>query len=543
MSVRYHGDYRVRLLMVVVFFFALFAIIAIRLFLLQVYQKDFFTGLAQQQYGVSIKLDQPRATIYDRSGKVELAFNRDAPSVFILPGQLEDASRLESFLRNNYKDVYTRLKNNPARHFLWVDRKITQDRLAFLQRQGLVDLKFINEQQRFYPYQSLAHVIGFTDIDNNGIAGIELGKNKLLAGEPASVRLERDARSKSFYFSQLVEQPGVKGRPVTLTIDSTLQALAFEELVKNIEYHHAKSGSVVIMDPDSGEILAMANYPVFDPNQKGIPRLEVTKNFIVTECFELGSVLKAFCAFAAFEEGAVQYDELIDCEGKVAFIDGFRVENWKSCGVVPFYDVIKNSSNIGVAKVAKRLGPKLYTHLRRVGFGSKTGLEFPGERSGFVNPPEHWSRSSVLVMSFGYEIMASLLQLCRAFCIIANGGYSVQPVLFKDPAPKPFARKKLYKDETIFHMKNVLEKIGEKYPVKGCRIFGKTGTARCIDNGHYSKKDHVYTFVGVVEKENYRRVILAFVAKPEQSNLWAAGVAAPIFHRLAEKMVMYEKKL
>lgn len=534
------AEYKFKLLWIVVVFFFLFMVIAVRLFLLQVCQKSFFTHLAHGQYGVRIKMDQPRATIYDRSGNVQVAFNREVPSVFILPGQLTNAAQLEKFLLENYKDVYLRLKANPNRHFLWVDRKITPERLAFITRQKLDDLQVISESQRFYPCQSMAHIVGFTDIDNIGLSGIELLYNKRLTGLPSVVKLEKDARSKSFYFNKVVEQPGEPGHSVTLTVDSNLQFLAAEELKAFVTFHNAKGGSALIMEPTSGQVLAMVNYPEFDPNQKSITNLEVTKNNVVTDCFELGSVVKAFCALAAYEERAVKYDELIDCEGKVTYIDGFRVENWKSTGVVPFYDVIKNSSNVGVAKIAKRLGPKLYEHLRRVGFGSRTGVEFPGERLGFVNPPDKWSRSSVLVMSFGYEITASLLQLGRAFCIIANGGYSVAPTILKDPAPVPFKPVKLYRDDTIVNMKNTLEKIGEKYPVRDCRVMGKTGTARCVKDGHYSKTAHIYTFAGIVEHDNYKRVIITFVREPTQKNLWASGVAAPMFHNIAKKMVMYE---
>jgi cell division protein FtsI (penicillin-binding protein 3) len=534
------AEYKFKLLWIIVTFFFLFAVIAIRLFLLQVCQKKFFTHLALGQYGVHIKVDQPRATIYDRSGIVQLAFNREVPSVFILPGQLSNAQCLEKFLLANYKDVYVRLKANPERHFLWVDRKLTPELLSFIMKQKLNDLQIINELQRFYSCQPMAQVIGFTDVDNMGVAGIELMFNKHLAGVPSVVKLEKDARSKSFYFTRIVEQPGVPGHAVTLTLDSTLQFLAFEELKAAVTFHHAKGGSVLIMEPTSGQVLAMVNYPDFNPHQKSISNLEITKNNVITDCFELGSVVKAFCALAAYEERAVKYDELIDCEGKTTVIDGLRVTNWKSVGVLPFYDVIKNSSNIGVAKIAKRLGPKLYEHLRRIGFGSKTSIEFPGERSGFVNPPDKWSRFSVLVMSFGYEIMASLVQLGRAFCIIANGGYSLAPTLLKDPAPAPFKPAKLYRDDTIALIKNTLEKIGERYPVKGCRIMGKTGTARCVKDGKYSKTAHVYTFAGIVEHGNYKRVIVTFVREPSQANLWAAGVAAPMFHNIAQKMVHYE---
>jgi cell division protein FtsI/penicillin-binding protein 2 len=251
---------------------------------------------------------------------------------------------------------------------------------------------------------------------------------------------------------------------------------------------------------------------------------------------------------AAIEDGVVTSDELIDCEGPVAYIDGLRVENVTNVllnalrenhNILSFRDVIKYSCNVGVVKVVRRLGTKFYEHLRRVGFGTKTGIEFPGERAGFVNPPEHWSRSSLMVMSFGYEMTASLLQLGRAFAVIANDGYLVQPRLILADR-QPVISQRLYKPETITTMKDILEQIGQKYGVKGCRVMGKTGTARCVRDGRYSKTAHNYTFVGIVEKDGYRRVIVTFIKEPSKAQLWASEVAAPLFHRVAEKMVIHD---
>ncbi len=509
---------------------------------MQVKQKTFFKELAQQQYELVVTCNAPRAPIYDRSGKIALAFNREVMSAFILPHELNHQQETELFLQQYYPDVYTRLRKYPERHFLWLERKLDPARLAKLKEHNLDDIHFINESQRFYPVQSAAHVIGFTDMDNNGIGGIELLYNKRLMGVPALIKLEKDARAKNLYFEKLIKKPGEPGSQVRLTIDSTLQFLANEELKKAVNLFDAKGGSVIIMNPDNGQILTMTNYPPFDPNQRTITNLEVTKNSAVTECYELGSVIKALCALAAIEENVVQYDEPIDCGGKVAYIDGFRIENWTRTEVVPFYDVIKFSSNIGIAKVAKRLGTKYYEHLRKLGFGTKTLIEFPGERAGFVNAPEKWSRSSLLVMSFGYETMVSLLQLCRAFCLIANGGYLVTPTLVLEPllAKSTQRSARLYKTQTIHTMKNILEKVGVRYAIPGYRVMGKTGTARFARDGKYSQKDHIYTFAGIIEHENYRRVIVTFIKEPKKTSLWASETAAPLFQKIAERMVIYE---
>ncbi len=424
-----------------------------------------------------------------------------------------------------------------------MERHLQEERFNWLKKQELKDIHFMTEPSRFYPHACASPIVGFTDVDNVGLAGTELYFNSRLKGQPSVVEIKKDARAGSFYFDKKIVETGCKGDPVILTLDSKLQFLAEQELEKTVKQFDAKDGSVLIMNPDTGEILVMANYPGFDPNVGSIKNIENTKNRIVTECYEFGSVIKTFTALVALEEGVVTPDEQIDCEGKVAYINRFRVENWKSVDILSFSDVIRFSSNVGIAKVASRLGPKFYTHLWRLGFGQKTGIAFPGERDGFLNPPRNWSKSSLIVMSFGYELMATLLQLGKAFSVIANGGYLVEPFLVKEPVKiKNSFRKKIYKSKTIDDMKDILEAIGSKFSknLEGFRVMGKTGTARVFKDGQYSKKDHIYSFAGIIEKDDYRRVIIIFVKEPKGAGWWASQISAPLFSRVAEKMIIHD---
>lgn len=539
-------NYRPKLFFILFVFFVLYVIIAVRLYLVQIHQRDFFKILAQQQYVTEIKTQPPRAIIYDKQG-VPLVFNKEIFSAFIVPSQLQNREQTKAFLKKNFKHVYKEIKRKTKRHFLWIERHLSDEQLERIKKSGVPDIHLLAETCRFYPFPAMAHVIGFTDIDNIGIAGVELQFNDRIGGTPTTFILEKDARSGYFYFKRNVKKEGSHGNGVQLTINRNLQFLAYEELKQSVEKHEAKSGAVLIMDPDSGHILSMVSYPGFDANQKGISSFEETKNIVVTECFELGSVMKVVTALAALEEGVVTFDEEFDCEGRVGYVDGFRVENWKSLGIIPFWDVISRSSNVGTAKVAKRLGPKLYYHLQRLGFGSCTGIQFPGERSGFVNPPYNWSRYSIIVMSFGYEIMATLLQLGKAFSVIANDGYAVQPVLIINKQErKHFLQKKrnrLYKKTVVDQLKDILTLKGwlsQLYSIKGYNVMGKTGTSRLVKDGQYSKKNHIYTFGGIVEKDNYRRVIITFIKEPKATNLWATQVTVPLFHRVAERMIIYD---
>lgn len=535
-------DYRLRLSLVLFGFVLIFVIVALRLFLLQIYQKNFFKELALNQYRISMKINMPRGIIYDRTGKIPLAFNCCTTSAFILPHQFIESKRIEKFLKNNYPMVYKKIRSHPEKYFFWLDRDLVSSQVDKLKSYNLKDIIFIDEPKRFYASPSAAHLIGFTDIDSRGISGIEIEFEKWLTGKPSHLTIQRDARSNNFYFEKNVQMAGAKGNPLNLTIDSKLQVLAFEELRCAVESYQAISGSVLVLEPETGQVLAMANYPTFDPNQKSIKDLSITKNFIVTECFELGSVMKAFLALAGINEGVVTPDEIFDCEGKITYIDGVKVENWKSLGVMPFSDVIKFSSNVGCAKVATRLNSRLYDNLTRVGFGTKTGIELPGERDGFVNPPNNWSRSSVMVMSFGYEVTASLLQLGRAFCTFSNGGYLIKPTIILDPKNKgcSFDRIKIYDEKTINTVRLILKGIGDLHPVNGCLVMGKTGTARCAGKHGYSQTEHVYTFVGILEKGDYKRVIVTFINRPQRAHLWASEVAAPLFQRVAERMLMLD---
>ncbi len=542
-------DYKIRVFTIMLCFLVLYVILALRLFLIQIRQEEFFKILARQQHEIEITLTPRRALIYDSSGKTPLAFNREVPSAFLIPQQLIEQDKTLRFMKKNYPDVYARLKQNPDKQFLWLERKLSPQKYALLEKRGLQDIHFISEYQRYYPFAATAQLLGFTDIDNKGTAGIELAFSDALGGQPAHVKFEKDARSGLFYFDKAIQKQGKRGRPLVLTIDANLQSTAYYELKEAVDELHAQGGSVLILDPDSGNIIAMTNYPTFDPNQKSVPSLETMKNSTVCECYELGSVMKAFCALAALEEHAVSYDEPIDCEGRYGYINGVKVENptisllkklEENNNILPFCDVIKYSSNVGIAKVAQRLGPKLYEHLRRLGFGSKTNVQFPGERSGFVNPPDRWSKPSLVVMSFGYELMATLLQLGKAFCIIANGGNEVQPTLLVTQQQSP--TKKLYSPQALNDLKNMLERVCERCQIPEFRIMGKTGTARCIKDGRYSSSAHNYTFAGIVEKGSYRRVVVTFIREPQETKtIWASEVALPLFKTIAQRMIVHDR--
>ncbi len=527
-------------------FCIVYVIIVLKLYLIQIHHNSFFAHLAEQQYQISVTTYPSRALIFDRSKTHCLALNQDCVSAFILPKKLKNPERVASFLQEHFPAAYERLQQHQNSNFMYIKRKLTEQHLALLEKEHLDDIQLLTEPNRFYPVAAAASVVGITDIDNKGIFGIELHYDKVLVGEPFLYHLERDARSGHFYFKREMQAHGKEGTPITLTLDGDLQFLAHEELKESIQHCNAQEGSVLIMDPRTGEILTMANYPSFNPNDSNDLILEHTKNKIVTECYELGSVIKTFAALAALEEGVVQPDELIDCRGaKTAYIDGRKINTWKAHGTIPFTQVIEESNNIGIALVAKRLGPKIYDHYTRLGFGQRTQLGFPGEQTGHVNPPWNWSKQSIISLSYGYEISATLLQLGRAFSIIANGGYDIQPKLIMDGV-QPALTKRLFAQSAITTLQTVLENTTQRgtarrAAIEGYRIMSKTGTANLLVNGAYDHTKNIYTCAGIIERDTYQRVLVVFVKEAQQANAYAATIAVPLFERIAKKMVIHDR--
>lgn len=539
-------NYKLRTSIVFFFFMLLYSIICIALYRIQVVKQHFFLNLAEKQYKITVTQNPPRGNIVDRHNK-PIALNKESLSAFIIPNKLEDPKKLQEFLKKHFVKSYERYKNNKNKYFMYLKRKLSKKEIALIEQAGLKDIKFLKEPSRFYPYKSLASIIGLTDIDNNGTLGVELAFNKQLSGQPTTYVLEKDARSSTFYFEKETKQEGQNADTITLTIDSDLQFAAYNEVKNYVQKFKAKEGCAIIIDPSNGHILAMTNYPTFNPNATETLNLEKTKNRSFTESYELGSVMKVIVAMAALEEKVVTPDELIDCENtKETSIKGMHFTTVHPDGIIPFSQVIVDSNNIGMAKVAFRLEEKLADYYKLFGFGKKTGIELGGEQDGFVNPPKNWSKRSIISLSFGYEVTSTILQLAKSFAIISNDGFEVNPTLLFDK--KQPIKKRLLSHETIETMKEILKNTVEKGTAKkaiinGYNIMGKTGTANMVVDGKYSYEHNVYTFAGIIEKDNYKRVIVTFVKDSEMHGIYAAQVTAPLFNKIAEKMLIHEKIL
>lgn len=535
-----NSQYNVRLSAIFFLFVSLYIIVFGNLYILQIKQAHYFSTLGKQQYHVTITHTEPRAEIVDRTGN-PLAMNRDNMAAFITPHNLEQPEKVRIFLAEYFPQAAQRLAKNKNAHFLFIKRRLTDKQLELIQASNLTDIKLLKEPSRYYPIESVGPIVGFTDIDNQGLSGIELLFNTQLAGSPSIHTLEKDARFKHFYFKRETKIAGKSGEQVQLALDGTLQFLVYEELKDALTKYNSKEGAILILDPASGEILAMANYPDFDPNNsEHILNQAHMKNKIFTDAYELGSVIKIFLALAALEEGVVKPDELIDCENSLSTeLNGFTFTTYKARGLIDFTEVMVSSNNIGVAKVAFRLGKLLHEHYTRLKFGQKTGL-FPGENKGYITPVNKWSNASISALSFGYEMSATLIQLAQALSIIANNGFLITPKLVKNTSTHITSTGPLYKPETIEMLKKILTQTA-KVVIPNCEVMGKTGTARLLTNGTYDPNRHIFTYAGIVKKNNYQRIIITFLKETSIKGLMASTTALPLFEQVAHKMLIHDK--
>lgn len=527
-------------------FILLYVLIIGNLYFIQIINGSYYTQLGERQYNVTVTRYPTRAEITDRNGN-PLALNKDSVSAFIIPCKLSQPSEVKNFLAQNFPDAYNRLCTKSRSQFLYIKRRLTPEEIICIEKSNLSDIKLLQEPNRFYPNKSAAHLVGAVDNENNGLFGLELQFNYQLAGIPEQYQLERDARSGRFYFNKQIHSSGNQGTPLCLTIDNDLQFLVHQELQETISQFKAKAGAAIVLNPINGDLLALANEPSFDPNDLYNLCIDNTKNIAVSDAYELGSVIKVVAAIAAIEEGVVRPDELIDCKNsKTTTIDGRLINTVPSSvrGLIPFTEVIALSNNIGIAQVAKRLGTHLYDHYRRMGLGQPTGIELTNEQRGYVNPPHNWSKQSIISLSYGYEVTANLIQLARIFGMIANDGNDCRPHIFIDKLTHQTTQ--LYAPHTMHIIQDILEqatKIGtaKRAAIKGYRVICKTGTANIVENGHYNSAKNIFTCAGIVQKNNYKRVIVVFIKEAALKNLYASSVAVPLFERIAEKVLIHDQ--
>jgi len=527
-------------------------VIVFRLVQLQVMGRPEFERQAARQSERTINLDPRRGPIVDRSGH-PLAVSVDAESIYAVPQDVEDAAGTAAALGRALgldaaarRDLQAQLVRTRA--FVWVRRKVDPATARAVRDLQLEGIGFLTENRRYYPQRELAaHVIGYVGLDNTGMSGIEYSFEQAMKGRAATVLIRTDARRRAL---EHTEKPSTEGQTVVLTLDESIQHVAERELEKAVQETGSLAGVAVVMDPRTGEILALANRPTFNPNRFNAYPSSRWRNRAVTDAYEPGSMFKIITAAAGLEEKVVGADEWIDCGHGALEVAGIRINDHAVFDQLTFRDVIAKSSDVGVARVAQRLGRDNFNrYLRQFGFGAATGVELPGESGGLLRPPNRWSALSLPTLSFGQEIGVTALQMATAVAAVANGGYLMKPTIvhaIEDTEghvvreARPLAVRRVLDPGTADVLTDILRGVvlhgtGHRAAIPGYAVAGKTGTAQKVEpSGRYSMVDHVASFVGFVPAARPALVVLVSLDSPRGPKNEGGDVAAPLFARIAE---------
>jgi len=538
---------RIRIYVTGVFFVLVLCVIFLRAYQLQILEGKRLSSLARENYTGSLVLMPQRGTIFDRNGK-ELAISIDVSSIYAYPKAIKDKAKTARLLAKtldvNRRDVLDRLRS--ARSFVWVKRKVTPEEIRKVGELKLSGIDFTGESRRYYACkETAAHVIGFASQDNRGLEGIELHYNNYLEGREITLTRIHDALGRPLVFDGLGKEDHDPFN-VRLTIDKDISYNARKALKKAVEETEAKSGVCIVLKPQTGEILAMAVVPEFNPNIFWQFRPQDWRNRAVTDCYEPGSTLKAFVLAAALEDEVITPKTIFNCERGTYRIGGHVIHDSKKYGMLRVHDIVKVSSNIGAIKMGQRLGAdRFHSYLQRFGFGEQTGIDFPGERAGSLKPVEEISVLGQNTRYFGQGITTSPLQLAMAFGAIANGGHLMKPFIVKSILDQhgkvikefgPVVRRDVISPETARTVRMILEDVTKeggtapKAAIEGYRVAGKTGTAQKVDPAErtYSDEKFVAFFGGFAPLDSPAVVILVALDEPKGTP-HGGIVAAPVF--------------
>jgi cell division protein FtsI (penicillin-binding protein 3) len=546
----------IRAALVGVIFTAVFAVIGARAIQVQVYDGPWLAKKASDQYEKSFTSTGKRGTIYDRNFR-EMAVSIEVTSIAAYQNQIKDLNGTAKALAKalNMKSAKIKEKLKSKQPFVWIKRQSTPKETKAVQDLKLEGIVFIPELNRFYPGTTLAaQALGFTGLDGDGLEGLEFFYDRYLKAEADNYTVFKDARGNGFTAgNEGITMP--RGNNLVLTIDSNIQYIAEATLRETITQFSALSGLVIVMAPKTGAVLAMVQYPFFNPNSYTDFDRALWRNRAVTDAFEPGSVMKIFTASAALESAKIRPDTIFYCENGAYRIGKNVVHDSSRHAWLSLQQIIKYSSNIGAVKVSEKIGPRqLYLTLRNFGFGEKTGIDSPGETSGSLSFYKSWSDIDTGAISFGNGIAASAIQLIRAVSAIANDGILMKPYMVQAITDQTGQPLKTFQPQRVGRvisagtarlvnnmMKTVITQggTGTNAALEGYTVSGKTGTARKLDeNGTYSDKKHVASFVGFAPSENPQIAILVVVDEPREK-YYGGEVAAPAFKKIAQETLNY----
>jgi len=528
-----------------------------RLLFIQFFRSSYLRGIAKKQHNLLVELEPCRGAIYDVNLRPQ-AVNISADSLYACPNDITAKdkeliiAKLSAILKVD--DAYLKERLYRDKAFVWLARKLEPAQSEAIRRLKLKGIDFIKESKRCYPNGYLAsHIIGFAGLDNTGLEGLELYYDKYLKGEAGWELFLRDARQKKLDLREKMLLPK-DGYDLVLTIDEVIQYIAERELERAYRANHAKGASIIVMNPYTGAILAMANRPTYDLNNYKNSGKDEKRNRAITDLFEPGSIFKIVTASAAIEEKKVSEPDRFFCENGSYQVGPHILHDHRPHGWLTFQEVIEQSSNIGTTKVAQILGSSIiYRYEKLFGFGAKTGVNIPGEITGIVKEPRQWSKISIAAIPIGHEVGVTAIQLAAAISVIANGGQLVRPYIVKEIRDKyaeriksfsPLVVRRVISPDTAGRMKKILTGVvedgtGKLAKVSGFSAAGKTGTAQKLEpNGTYSHDKFVASFIGFAPADNPVIAIVVIVDEP-RPYYFGGVVAAPVFKKVAADTLRY----
>ena len=556
-------SHKVKASILYVSIFIMFSALMYQLVRIQVLEHKKYSTLALSQQTKRLELPTSRGLVFDRNG-VELAKSMQVSSVFADPLLIKDKKSVAQIISKNLNLNSKKVANllNKKKRFVWIKRRVTDEEAEVIKGLELQGIGLRDEYKRSYPKGKLcSHVIGFTDIDENGLEGIERTFNQVLSGNKGYKVVERDGRQR--YISTLSGETvsARNGYNVYLTIDSEIQAIVEDELESAYLKWGPDSATAIVMDPYSGEILAMANYPSFDLNFVQKSKINARRNRAITDCFEPGSVIKPIIVCGALDSGLVSEDDSFFCHNGTYKVRGRVISDVHHYGNLTVSEILINSSNIGMAQLGQLMErDRLYSHLKSFAFGEKTGIKLPGEARGILRPLNQWTADSAISVAFGYEIAVTPLQLITAYCSIANGGTLLQPEIVY--AISDYTGKRVKKnDEAPMRVSRVVstrvarglvgpiladvvrEGTGRKAKLLEYDIAGKTGTTKKLhkvgNKWVYSNSKHIGTFIGYAPADDPRICVLVMMNEPKKGAYYGGTVSAPTVGEITKRVLHY----
>lgn len=520
--------------MLLIFMLCSVALIA-RAVNLQVMETDFLQGQGKARFLREVTIASTRGVITDRNGE-PLAVSTPVDSVWVNPRELleypENIKPLAALLETRVEDLERKLTQRSGKEFVWLRRRLNPNIADSIRELKIPGVNLQKEYRRFYPAGEVtSHVIGFTNIDDKGQEGLELAYDSWLAGSPGKKRVIRNRKGETVEEVELIKESD-PGQDLRLTIDKRLQYLAYRELKSTVLKHGARSGSVVVLDVESGEVLAMVNQPSYNPNDPGHDT-DNKRNRAVTDVFEPGSVMKSIAIASVLEHGIATPTTPVETSPGYTVISGHTIRDHNDYGLLDVTGVLMKSSNVGVTQLAMQLAPEqMWGTISRFGFGEATGTGFPGESAGVLRNHARWRRLEQATISYGYGISATPLQLAQAYAAIANGGKLRQPTFIEGSNNPPISAI----DPGIANaVAKMLESVtttagtGSRASVANYHIAGKTGTSHKASASGYEAASYVSSFAGFGPATNPRLVCVVVINDPTGEEYYGGLVAAPLF--------------